>query len=142
MRFQLKTWKVIGVVQGLRVGGPESDVRPEAYVTIAQSQIIGGHVVVRIADETLAPVAAVRDTVRSIHPQSVPDVEALDDMFSGLIATRRFNMLLLSMFGLLAVAIATIGVYGVMAFLVVHRTRESRSAWHSAPMRRRCSGPY
>ena len=47
VRFQLKTSRVVGAVKGLRVGGPESDARPEAYVPVAQSQIIGGHVVVR-----------------------------------------------------------------------------------------------
>ena len=124
VRFQLKTWKVVGVVKGLRVGGPESDVRPEAYVPVGQSQVIGGHVVVRTGDQPVATIAALKEAVRTVNPQSVPDVEALDDLFSGLIATRRFNMLLLSMFGLLAVAIATIGVYGVMAFLVAHRTQE------------------
>ena len=122
--FQTKTWRVVGVVQGLRFGGPESEVRPEAYTPVAQSQIIGGQVVVRAADRGSVPLAAIRDAVRAINPQAPPQVEALDDLFSGLIATRRFNMLLLSMFGLLAVAIAAIGVYGVMAFLVAHRTQE------------------
>ena len=122
--FRTKTWKVVGVVKGLRLGGPESGVRPEAYISIAQGQIMGGQVVVRAADPASLPVAALKDAVRTLNPQAVPDVEALDDLFSSLIATRRFNMLLLSMFGLLAVAIATIGVYGVMAFLVAHRTQE------------------
>lgn len=122
--FQRKTWRVVGVVKGLRLGGPESDVRPEAYVAVAQSRIAGGHVVLRIADGAVMPVAAIREAVRSVNPQAAPEVQALDDLFSGLIATRRFNMLLLSMFGILAVAIATIGVYGVMAFLVAHRTQE------------------
>jgi predicted permease len=122
--FQTKTWKVVGVVKGLRLGGPESDVRPEAYISIAQSQIVGGQVVVRAVDPASLPIAALRDAVRTVNPQAAPEVEALDDLFSSLIATRRFNMLLLSMFGLLAVAIATIGVYGVMAFLVAHRTQE------------------
>jgi ABC-type antimicrobial peptide transport system permease subunit len=122
--FQMKTWKVVGVVKGLRLGGPESDVRPEAYTSVAQSQIVGGQVMVRAADQTSLPLAALQEAVRAINPETPPQVDALDDLFSSLIATRRFNMLLLSMFGLLAVAIATIGVYGVMAFLVAHRTQE------------------
>jgi ABC-type antimicrobial peptide transport system permease subunit len=67
---------------------------------------------------------SVRDAVRAVSPQSVPDIESLDTLFSGMVAMRRFNMLLLSVFGLLAVVIATLGVYGVMAFLVAHRTQE------------------
>jgi putative ABC transport system permease protein len=116
--FQAKTWKVVGVVKGLRLAGPESEVRPEAYVPVAQSQIVGGQVVVRAVDPTSIPLAALRDAVRALSPQAAPEVEVLDDLFSGLIAARRFNMSLLSMFGLLAVVIAAIGVYGAMAFLV------------------------
>jgi predicted permease len=122
--FQTQRWRVVGVVKGLRLGGPESEVRPEAYVAVAQSQISGGEVLVRAADPTAVPLTALREAVRAINPQNPPEVEALDDLFSGLIAMRRFNMLLLAMFGLLAVVIAAIGVYGVMAFLVAHRTRE------------------
>jgi putative ABC transport system permease protein len=122
--FQAKTWKVVGVVKGLRLAGPESEVRPEAYVPVAQSQIVGGQVVVRAVDPTSIPLAALRDAVRALSPQAAPEVEVLDDLFSGLIAARRFNMPLLSMFGLLAVVIAAIGVYGAMAFLVAHRTQE------------------
>ena len=122
--FQANAWKVVGIVKGLRFGGPESNVRPEAYIPVAQSQIVGGQVVVRAADRRSVPVAALKDAVRAINPQTAAEVQVLDELFSGLIANRRFNMLLLSMFGLLAVAIATVGVYGVMAFLVAHRTRE------------------
>jgi hypothetical protein len=124
VRFQLRTWRVVGVVKGLRLGGPESEVRPEAYVPVAQGRIIGGHVVVRAGDRRAVPMESVRDAVRAVSPQSVPDIESLDTLFSGMVATRRFNMLLLSVFGLLAVVIATLGVYGVMAFLVAHRTQE------------------
>ena len=125
IRLQQKTWKVVGVVRGLRLGGPESEVRPEAYVPVAQSPVIGGHVVVRTTDNPLAVIPSVKDAMKAAAPnQVVPDVDTLEQLFGGLIATRRFNMLLLSLFGLLAVVIATIGVYGVMAFLVTQRTQE------------------
>ena len=46
------------------------------------------------------PLAALGDAVRTLNPQAAPEVEVLDDLYRGLIATRRFNMQLLSMFGL------------------------------------------
>ena len=122
--FQLKTWKVVGVVKGLGLGGPESDVRPEAYIPVAQSQIVGGQVVLRTWMGLCCRSPLSERPCEGVNPRAAPEVEALDELFNGLIATRRFNMLLLSMFGVLAVPIATIGVCGVMAFLVTHRTQE------------------
>jgi putative ABC transport system permease protein len=125
VRFQLKSWKVVGVVRGVRLGGPESDVRPEAYVSLTQSPIIGGSIVIRTSDDPLALIPAVQAVAKATAPgPPAVELQALDALFGGLIATRRFNMLLLSTFGILGVAIAAIGVYGVMAFLVAQRTHD------------------
>ncbi len=116
---------VVGVVGNVRLGGPESAVRPEAYLPAAQGQFLGGALAVRTTGEPLAIANAVRDAIWASFPEiSEPEAETMDSLLGALIAQRRFNMLIVSLFGGLALAIASAGLYGVMAYLVTQRTRE------------------
>ena len=55
---------------------------------------------------------------------ALPDIQTLEQYLGGLIVQRRFNMLLISLFGLLGIVIALVGIYGVMSYTVAQRTRE------------------
>lgn len=119
------TRTVIGVVRGVRLGGPETTVRPEAYVPMAQATILGADLVLRTHDDPLALVPAVKAAIWSVAPDlSIPEARTFEGMLGDLIAQRKFNMLLLSLFGLLAMTIASAGIYGVMAYVVEQRTPE------------------
>jgi predicted permease len=116
---------VVGVVRNVRLGGPEAAVQPEAYLSAAQGRFLGGTLAVRTTGEPLALAGAVRDAIRSSFPE-IPEPEAgtMESLLGGLIAQRRFNMLIVVLFGGLALAIASAGLYGVMSYLVTQRTRE------------------
>lgn len=116
---------VVGVVQSVRLGGPESEVRPEAYHPITPKTIFGVDMVIKTAGraEDLAP--AVRAALWDIAPDLVlGETQTMEMLLSRLVAQRRFNMLLLSIFGVLGIVITAVGIYGVMAYVVEQRTQE------------------
>jgi predicted permease len=116
---------IVGIVRGVRVGGPESDLRPEVFTPASRTQAFGATLLIRtpVAPEALAP--KVRAIVREVIPNViVPQPETLESLYGKLVAQRKFNMIVLALFGGLAIVIAAVGIYGVMTYLVGQRTQE------------------
>lgn len=117
--------RIVGVVGNIRHDGPETDWRRQGFVPLEQSKAVGATLILRLSRNTSEVLPAVKSAIWSEFPGlALPDIQTLSQYLNMLIAQRRFNMLLLSVFGLLGVVIACVGIYGVMAYVVVLRTQE------------------
>ena len=116
---------IVGVVGSIRHDGPESGWRRQGFIPLHQSTAVGGTLVVRLTQEPGAVLPALKSAIWSQFPGlGLPDVETLEQYLNQLVAERRFNMLAIGLLGLLGVAIACTGIYGVVSYTVTQRTQE------------------
>jgi predicted lysophospholipase L1 biosynthesis ABC-type transport system permease subunit len=125
--------QVIGVVANTRAAGLVRGARPYAYVPQAQlpDALSVFNVtqtpmawVVRTRGDPSGAAAAVRDELRAATGLPVTNVQPLSDIASASVSRQRLNMLLMSVFGGVALLLAAIGLYGLVAHSVEQRTHE------------------
>src|SRR5262249_43496000 len=109
---------IVGVVGEVRRDGKDAKLVPQVFLSAAQTDAYPvrlAAVAVRADGDPRALVSSIQKAVWAIDPdQPITGVRTLDEVLDASTAQRRFNMLLLASFAALAVALALVGVYGVV----------------------------
>ena len=116
----------MGVVANVRQAGLEVSPGPEVYLPMAQTRSqSNGFVLLHTSGDPNDALPALRTVVAQVLPQQpLRQIARLDDLVAAQTAERRLNMLMFSLFGVLGLTIAAVGLFGVMAYLVSQQTRD------------------
>jgi putative ABC transport system permease protein len=118
-------YEIVGVVGSVNYEGLHTTPRPTMYAPFSTEPFGSMWMMVKTAGDPMAFAPIARQVLRELDP-AIPAaaLERLDAVITQSVAQRRFSMLLLAAFALVAVFLAAVGLYGVVSYVVSQRTQE------------------
>src|ERR1700722_7873090 len=124
MDGDLRLLTIVGIVGDVHDYGPDLPPRPTVYVDFFQRPRSAITLTMLSDADTRSVTSAARGILQDLNPEIPAEFRTFSQVYSASLGSRRFNVILIGFFGIVALLLATAGVFGVMAYSVSRRTRE------------------